>query len=128
MLHGGGNTSVKLRETEPRSARTKTLLYVKGSGCGPGDASRRPASRRCASTTCCALAKLPALSDPEMVNELRTHMTRAMRADAVGRGDPARDPAVQVRRPHPRRRGARRHQQPRTARRASARSTATAWW
>jgi len=47
------------------------------------------------------LAKLPALSDPEMVNQLRSHMTRRC-TDALGRGDPARHPAVPVRRPHPR--------------------------
>jgi rhamnose utilization protein RhaD (predicted bifunctional aldolase and dehydrogenase) len=52
------------------------------------------------------LAGLGQLSDPQMVNELNTHMLRAGRALALGRDHPARDPAAQVRRPHPRRRGA----------------------
>jgi rhamnose utilization protein RhaD (predicted bifunctional aldolase and dehydrogenase)/NAD(P)-dependent dehydrogenase (short-subunit alcohol dehydrogenase family) len=75
VLHGGGNTSVKLRQTnlfdEPED-----VLYVKGSGWDLGtieDAGFTPVAldyvRR--------LAQLPALSDPQMVNELNTHSLRA---------------------------------------------------
>src|SRR3970282_527424 len=75
VLHGGGNTSVKLNETS-LLGEEEVLLYVKGSGAdlehieaGGFAAGRLTPLRR--------LAKLPALSDPEMVNALRTQMTRA---------------------------------------------------
>jgi rhamnose utilization protein RhaD (predicted bifunctional aldolase and dehydrogenase)/NAD(P)-dependent dehydrogenase (short-subunit alcohol dehydrogenase family) len=75
VLHGGGNTSVKLVE-QNLVGDDETILYVKGSG---GDLARIDESGfspvRMAHLL--ALAKLPALSDPQMVNELRTHMTRA---------------------------------------------------
>ncbi len=75
VLHGGGNTSVKLK------ARTilggeEDLLYVKGSGWDLEtieEAGFSPVRL----DHLIALARLPALSDPEMVNELRTHMTNA---------------------------------------------------
>ena len=75
VLHGGGNTSVKLVETN-LVGREETILYVKGSG---GDLARIDASgfSPVRMDHLLALAKLPALSDPQMVNELRTHMTRA---------------------------------------------------
>ncbi|KPK06775.1 MAG: short-chain dehydrogenase, partial [Betaproteobacteria bacterium SG8_39] len=75
VLHGGGNTSVKLREKN-LFGEDRDVLYVKGSGWDlesietagftPVDL---PYVRR--------LAGLPALSDPQMVNELNTHMLRA---------------------------------------------------
>lgn len=74
-LHGGGNTSVKIRERNVLGEEEE-ILYVKGSGWDlesietAGFAPVRMAHLL-------ALAKLPALSDPQMVNELRTHMTRA---------------------------------------------------
>lgn len=75
VLHGGGNTSVKARERNLFGEK-EDILYVKGSGWdletieAEGFAPVRlgPAQR---------LATLPKLSDPEMVNELRTSMTRA---------------------------------------------------
>jgi rhamnose utilization protein RhaD (predicted bifunctional aldolase and dehydrogenase)/NAD(P)-dependent dehydrogenase (short-subunit alcohol dehydrogenase family) len=75
VLHGGGNTSVKARERN-LFGEEEDILYVKGSGWdletieAEGFAPVRlgPAQR---------LATLPRLSDPEMVNELRTSMTRA---------------------------------------------------
>ncbi len=75
VLHGGGNTSVKIVERDLVGA-DETILYVKGSGT---DLARIDAAGfspvRMAHLL--ALARLPALSDPQMVNELRTHMTRA---------------------------------------------------
>src|SRR5512133_2133405 len=75
VLHGGGNTSVKIAERD-LVGRDETILYVKGSG---GDLATIDASGfspvRMAHLL--ELAKLPSLSDPVMVNELRTHMTRA---------------------------------------------------
>ena len=75
VLHGGGNTSVKLDEKN-LFGQSEPILYVKGSG---WDLETIEAAgfapvllhyvRR--------LAALPALSDPQMVNELATHMTRA---------------------------------------------------
>jgi rhamnose utilization protein RhaD (predicted bifunctional aldolase and dehydrogenase)/NAD(P)-dependent dehydrogenase (short-subunit alcohol dehydrogenase family) len=75
VLHGGGNTSVKIRETN-RFGDEEEILYVKGSGwdletieaAGFSPVRLGPAAR---------LATLPRLSDPEMVNELRTAMTLA---------------------------------------------------
>lgn len=75
VLHGGGNTSVKLTVTDIFGA-PQELLYVKGSGWDlehidvPGFASVRLDHLR-------KLAQLPTLSDPQMVNELKTHTTEA---------------------------------------------------
>ena len=123
VLHGGGNTSVKIAERD-RFGEEPTILYVKGSG---WDLERiEPAGFSPVRLDhVLKLARLERLSDPDMVNELVTHMLRAVRAGAVGRDDPARLPAVQVRRPHPCRRGAGDHQHARRRRRASASSTAT---
>src|SRR5262245_37790683 len=75
VLHGGGNTSVKLKEKN-LFGEEQELLYVKGSGWdletieAPGftplplDYMRR-------------LTTLEKLSDPQMVNELATHSLRA---------------------------------------------------
>jgi len=75
VLHGGGNTSVKLNETN-LLGEEETLLYVKGSG---ADLEHIEASgfAPVRLNPLLKLAKLPALSDPEMVNALRTQMTRA---------------------------------------------------
>jgi rhamnose utilization protein RhaD (predicted bifunctional aldolase and dehydrogenase)/NAD(P)-dependent dehydrogenase (short-subunit alcohol dehydrogenase family) len=75
VLHGGGNTSVKVREKN-LFGEEEDVLYVKGSGCdleyieeaGFSPVRLAPALR---------LAGLSELSDPRMVNELRTAMTRA---------------------------------------------------
>lgn len=75
VLHGGGNTSVKIAERN-LLAEEETLLYVKGSGWDlesideAGFAPVRLDHLK-------ALSALPVLSDTEMVNELKTHMTRA---------------------------------------------------
>lgn len=75
VLHGGGNTSVKIRERN-LFGEEEDVLYVKGSGwdletieaAGFAPVRLGPAQR---------LATLPRLSDPQMVNELRTSMTQA---------------------------------------------------
>lgn len=75
VLHGGGNTSVKLVERN-RFGEEETILYVKGSGWdletieAPGFSPVRLDHVR-------RLAELERLSDPDMVNELVTHMVRA---------------------------------------------------
>jgi rhamnose utilization protein RhaD (predicted bifunctional aldolase and dehydrogenase)/NAD(P)-dependent dehydrogenase (short-subunit alcohol dehydrogenase family) len=75
VLHGGGNTSVKVSEKNVLG-EDEALLYVKGSGWdlefieAAGFAPVRLEHMR-------RLAQLPRLSDPQMVNELVTHMTRA---------------------------------------------------
>ena len=75
VLHGGGNTSVKLREKN-LFGEEEDILYVKGSGWDlatieePGFAPVRLAHLR-------KLAKLEVLSDPQMMNELTTQVTRA---------------------------------------------------
>src|SRR4051812_27484997 len=75
VLHGGGNTSLKLREKNV-FGEDHDILYVKGSGSdletiGPDGFSPVPLAyvRR--------LASLERLSDPQMVNELGTHVLRA---------------------------------------------------
>ncbi|MFY9826719.1 MAG: bifunctional aldolase/short-chain dehydrogenase [Thermoanaerobaculia bacterium] len=75
VLHGGGNTSVKVRQPN-LFGEEEEVLYVKGSGwdletieaAGFAPVRLAPAVR---------LASLPRLSDPQMVNELRTSMTQA---------------------------------------------------
>ncbi|HEX3774475.1 MAG TPA: bifunctional aldolase/short-chain dehydrogenase [Polyangiaceae bacterium] len=75
VLHGGGNTSLKQREKN-LVAEEEEILYVKGSGWDlatikePGFAPVRIAHLL-------KLARLDQLSDPEMVNELATQVTRA---------------------------------------------------
>lgn len=75
VLHGGGNTSVKILERN-LVGDEETVLYVKGSGwdlehieaAGFSPVRMQHLLR---------LAKLSALTDPEMVNELRSHTLRA---------------------------------------------------
>jgi rhamnose utilization protein RhaD (predicted bifunctional aldolase and dehydrogenase)/NAD(P)-dependent dehydrogenase (short-subunit alcohol dehydrogenase family) len=75
VLHGGGNTSVKVRRAN-LFGEEEEILFVKGSGWDletieeAGFTPLRLAPVR-------RLAELPALSDPQMVNELATHSVRA---------------------------------------------------
>ncbi len=75
VLHGGGNTSVKIAERDPFGDEL-CVLYVKGSGWDlefiepAGFAPVRL-------DHVLKLARLDRLSDPDMVNELVTHMLRA---------------------------------------------------
>src|SRR3982751_2644869 len=71
VLHGGGNTSVKLREKDV-FGEERDVLYVKGSGWNLGTIDAEGfapvplAHMR-------KLTQLPALSDAQMLNELGTH-------------------------------------------------------
>lgn len=75
VLHGGGNTSVKLMERD-LFGEEREILFVKGSGWdmesieAHGFAPVQLAYLR-------KLATLSQLSDPEMVNQLVTHQTRS---------------------------------------------------
>jgi rhamnose utilization protein RhaD (predicted bifunctional aldolase and dehydrogenase)/NAD(P)-dependent dehydrogenase (short-subunit alcohol dehydrogenase family) len=75
VLHGGGNTSVKVKERNAVGDEEE-ILYVKGSGWdletieADGFAPVRMAPLL-------KLARLEALSDPQMVSELATNVTRA---------------------------------------------------
>src|SRR5256885_9432348 len=75
VLHGGANTSVKIREKN-LFGEEETILYVKGSGW-----DLEPIEPQVFWPVRLAhvlrLAELPALSDPEMVNQLVTHMLKA---------------------------------------------------
>jgi rhamnose utilization protein RhaD (predicted bifunctional aldolase and dehydrogenase)/NAD(P)-dependent dehydrogenase (short-subunit alcohol dehydrogenase family) len=75
VLHGGGNTSVKLRRRN-LFGEEEEVLFVKGSGWDLETIEeagftpvRLDAARR--------LAELPALGDPEMVEQLAIHTLRA---------------------------------------------------
>lgn len=75
VLHGGGNTSVKIREKDILG-NAVDLLYVKGSGWDLEkieESGFSPVKLQ----HLIDLAGLPSLSDLQMVNELRTHMTNA---------------------------------------------------
>src|SRR5438552_10645702 len=75
VLHGGGNTSVKLREKN-LFGEDEDILYVKGSG---WDLETIEAAGSTPVTLGYVrrLAALPSLPAPQMVNELNTHMLRA---------------------------------------------------
>jgi rhamnose utilization protein RhaD (predicted bifunctional aldolase and dehydrogenase)/NAD(P)-dependent dehydrogenase (short-subunit alcohol dehydrogenase family) len=75
VLHGGGNTSVKILETNLVGEKEE-ILYVKGSGWDlvsmeeVGFSPVRMAQML-------KLAELDSLSDPQMVNELKTQLTNS---------------------------------------------------
>ena len=75
VLHGGGNTSVKLREKN-LFGEEEDVLYVKGSGWDL-ETIEAPGFTPVSLSYVKKLAQLPALSDPQMVNELATHSLRA---------------------------------------------------
>ena len=75
VLHGGGNTSVKI-DARDLLGREHAVLYVKGSGWDLElieEAGFSPVRL----DHLVDLAALETLSDPQMVNEMRTHMLRA---------------------------------------------------
>ena len=75
VLHGGGNTSVKIIEKNS-FGEEEELLYVKGSGWDLEkieEAGFSPVRLNYLQR----LAQLPSLPDPQMVNEMVTNMTRA---------------------------------------------------
>ena len=75
VLHGGGNTSVKIGERNV-FGEEETILYVKGSGWDLETIEPQGFSPVRLSHVL-RLAELPSLSDPEMVNQLVTHMLKA---------------------------------------------------
>ena len=75
VLHGGGNTSVKITESN-LLGKVQEILYVKGSGWDLENidtAGFAPVNM----DHLIALSKLENLSDPQMVNELKTHTIKA---------------------------------------------------
>ena len=75
VLHGGGNTSVKISESNI-VGNQEEILYVKGSGWDLEfiEAAGFSPVRM---NHMLSLAKLDSLSDPQMVNELKTQLTNA---------------------------------------------------
>lgn len=71
VLHGGGNTSVKITENNILG-EAQDILYVKGSGWDLADIDT-PGFAPVKMDHLIALSKLDHLSDPQMVNELKTH-------------------------------------------------------
>src|SRR6185295_6372061 len=74
VLHGGGNTSVKLREKDVFGVE-RDVLYVKGSG---SDLETISAAGFAPLPLLYMqkLSTLPSLSDAQMLNELNTHVLR----------------------------------------------------
>ncbi|MFK5892605.1 MAG: class II aldolase/adducin family protein, partial [Pseudomonadota bacterium] len=75
VLHGGGNTSVKL-EQEDIFGNQRNVLYVKGSGWDLETieaAGYAPVQMQ----HLLKLAELKSMTDSQMVNELKTHMLDA---------------------------------------------------
>jgi rhamnose utilization protein RhaD (predicted bifunctional aldolase and dehydrogenase)/NAD(P)-dependent dehydrogenase (short-subunit alcohol dehydrogenase family) len=75
VLHGGGNTSVKVRERTV-TGDEQEILYVKGSGWDL-ETIREAGFAPVGLDHVRRLAQLDSLSDPQMMNELVTHVTRA---------------------------------------------------
>jgi len=75
VLHGGGNTSVKIREKNLLGDEVD-ILYVKGSGWDL-ETIEAPGFSPVHLDHLIRLASLAELSDLDMVNELRAHMTLA---------------------------------------------------
>ena len=75
VLHGGGNTSLKQRERN-LVGDDEEILYVKGSGWDLATI-REAGFAPVRMAHLLKLARLEALSDPQMVNELATQVTRA---------------------------------------------------
>ena len=75
VLHGGGNTSVKITEKNV-VGEEEEILYVKGSGWDL-ETIEAAGFSPVRMNHMLKLAELETLSDPQMVNELKTQMTRA---------------------------------------------------
>ena len=75
VLHGGGNTSVKLTENN-LFGEPEEILYVKGSGWDLATIEA-PGFTPVRLDHLLKLARLETLSDSEMVNQLKTHQTKA---------------------------------------------------
>ena len=75
VLHGGGNTSVKIR-ARMVTGEEEDILYVKGSGWDL-ETIREPGFAPVRLPHLIRLSKLDALSDPQMMNELTTQVIRA---------------------------------------------------
>ena len=75
VLHGGGNTSVKIRERMV-SGDEQDVLYVKGSGWDL-ETIREAGFAPVRLPHLIGLSKLESLSDPQMMNELTTQVIRA---------------------------------------------------
>lgn len=75
VLHGGGNTSVKIIEKNILSLEEE-ILYVKGSGWDL-EFIEKAGFSPIRMDHMLNLSRLDSLSDPQMVNELKTHLTNA---------------------------------------------------
>ncbi len=75
VLHGGGNTSVKIKQTTILGEQ-ENILYVKGSGWDL-ESIEAQGYAPVQMSHLLKLAQLKELSDAQMVNELKTHLTLA---------------------------------------------------
>ncbi|MDB4783204.1 bifunctional aldolase/short-chain dehydrogenase [Verrucomicrobiales bacterium] len=72
VLHGGGNTSVKIKKKDFYGVQ-KDILYVKGSGCDLQSIEKNNFSPCCLATLL-KLSEFDSLSDTDMVRECRASM------------------------------------------------------
>ena len=75
VLHGGGNTSVKITEKNLVN-HDEEILYVKGSGWDL-EFIEKAGFSPVRMSHMLSLSKLDSLSDPQMVNELKTQLTNS---------------------------------------------------
>tara|TARA_Y100000746_G_scaffold232157_1_gene248098 strand:- start:733 stop:2706 length:1974 start_codon:yes stop_codon:yes gene_type:complete len=75
VLHGGGNTSVKITEKNTLN-QDEEILYVKGSGWDL-EFIEKAGFSPVRMSHMLNLSKLESLSDPQMVNELKTQLTNS---------------------------------------------------
>ncbi|WP_198266429.1 bifunctional aldolase/short-chain dehydrogenase [sulfur-oxidizing endosymbiont of Gigantopelta aegis] len=75
VLHGGGNTSVKIEQTNILGDK-ENILYVKGSGWDL-ESIEAQGYAPVQMSHLLKLAQLKELTDAQMVNELKTHLTNA---------------------------------------------------
>src|ERR1700749_350736 len=73
VLHGGGKTSVKIRETN-LFGEEEEILWIKGSGRDLATIDA-PGFSPCRMAPLLRLAQLPTLSDTQMARELKCSMT-----------------------------------------------------
>jgi Uncharacterized conserved protein len=100
VLHGGGNTSVKIREKTITGADAD-VLYVKGSG-RDLEVIDADGFSPVLLDHLLALAKLESLNDPDMLNEMLTHNDEGVGTFTIGGSNSPCVDSREIRRSHTR--------------------------